>query len=1269
MTSSSSLQGKEISYKKLDPISHVLERPDMYVGGPLEIQCPVHDWGASLPNNEDETITIQYLSNLSLSTALVRILVEPLSNIMDNVWRSSVHQQEVTKVKISSTKDSKGIEFWNDGMWIPIKKHDEYPDLYIPEIIFGNLLTSSNYDDNDQRFSSGRNGLGIKLCNILSRRFEIECADPAQGLLYHQYWTDHMRQKSTPIVKKYKDTSKGNKGGYVCIRMYPDYSLFGGECHSSETLDHDHLSILRRLVMEMTMCVNVPVHWEWANEKIKWKFKNLLEYVRMHMDGLVDIRKEIFHTIISLPQSQSLEVVVASSNKTQGSNVVSFVNGVCTSHGGVHVDVIYQELSKACSLLKIPMKEIKNKMMIVIKAQLLNPQFNNQAKEKMIRPSVTLSKEESEGLQHKFVNALKKWDSVSHFISEWKKMQEQLQLKTMEKKKSGTKQCLIEGLDPAILASTPKAKECTLILCEGLSAKTFAVQGIHQVGWGGKKGRMYFGVYPLRGKCLNVRNASSSTLSQNREITDIFNALNLKHSMDYSIDSNFDTLSYGRIMILTDADSDGTHIAGLLLNMLECVAPSLLQRSPSFVYWMKTPIAKIWLSNHNILTFYSDEKYWGYLEQHSRDQMKKVKYFKGLGACSDEEVRDTFGVKVLGFDYDSECRNNLVKVFDQKKSSERKQWLCDYMNSSINSSMNSSINSSINSSSSRLGPLVGAITDETEDMEDKKDIYPITSFVNKDLIKFSWEDCERNLPHVMDGLKISQRKILYAIFKKKLHKRESPVMKVAQLAGYVAEVSNYHHGEQCLVDTICRLTHSFVGGLNIPFLERDGQFGSRSHLGKDAASGRYLFTKGDAILPFLFRSEDEDLLDYAKEDGEIVQPEYYAPILPLLIVNGCSTAIGTGWSCTIPPHHPFEVMEYIRTWIGEKEKTSSISTPFSLKPYYRNFQGQISPMVVETKFLLTGNVVPYDPSSVTSSSVAPTKHKSGKKKKNAIDVIVPLSENVSENISEHNPSHPPIPSLKGVRNTSRIYVVTEIPVSCSLHRYKEYLDTLVEKKKIKKYENHSTSNEPLFVIFLLSDEGVEEEQKSGDRVEGLTMKEMEMFKLSETVSEENMVVLVHPSDADSQTLKSTKVYKLTKFELLDKYCVRRLELYEKRKERMMESLRYQISVWKEKIRFLEEIVLTEKENKNFWKIEEHEMVSYLMKKNFIVFGDDTHYRYLTDIPIKHCTLKQKEKWENEKREWERELERLQQKQSHELWLDDLRDLEIHLKKMYPEIIM
>jgi DNA topoisomerase-2 len=1250
---------EKVEYKKLDPISHVLERPDMYVGGPLQVQPhAVSDWIVKEDNK------VQFSSQLSLSMALVRILVEPLSNIMDNVWRSSVHQKEVTKIKVSKvskvSKKSKndkndknenpmnGIEFWNDGLWIPVRKHEQYPDLYIPEIIFGHLLTSSNYDDKDNRFSSGRNGLGIKLCNILSTQFEIECVDPEEGLMYHQTWTGNMRKKSNPVLKPWKSKSAT---GYVCIRMFPDYDLFGGDPQQLQSLDNHHLSILKRLVMEMALCVAVPVHWEWETDKIKWRFKNVLEYVREQIDGMVDSKKEIFHTTIPLPQQQSLEVVVgtfSNDKSTSSSRVLSFVNGVCTNQGGQHVDVIYQELNKACAVLKIPMKEVRQKLLVVVKAQLYNPQFNNQAKDKMVRPLVSLSKEESESLQNKFVSAMKKWESLSQFISEWKKMQEQMQLKTMEKKKSGVKQCLIEGLDPAILASTAKSSECTLILCEGLSAKTFAVQGIHQVGWGEKKGRMYFGVYPLRGKCLNVRNASSSTLSQNREITDIFNALNLKHQMDYSVDKNFETLSYGRIMILTDADSDGTHIAGLLLNMMDCVAPSLLKRNPSFVYWMKTPIAKIWLARQQVLTFYSDEEYWKYLEEHNRSEMKKVKYFKGLGACSDVEVRDTFGAKVLGFDYDEQCKNHLVKVFDQKKSGERKQWLCDYMNSN----------------SMKPEEEEEKEKEEENEKEEKDEKYAITEFVNKDLIKFSWEDCERNLPHVMDGLKVSQRKILYAIFKKKLHKRESPVMKVAQLAGYVAEVSNYHHGEQCLVDTICRLTHSFVGGLNIPFLERDGQFGSRSHLGKDAASGRYLFTKGDTILPFLFRSEDEDLLDYAKEDGEIVQPEYYAPVIPLLLVNGCSTAIGTGWSCTIPPHHPLEVIQCIRLWLENivenksNNTLSSLSSLPSFQPFYRNFKGTIHPSV-EKKYVLTGKVVPFDPSTSTSL-VKEKKEKSKEKSK---------KNQKEKEEKEEKLSHPPIPSLKGVRATSRIYVVTEIPVSCSLHRYKEYLDTLVEKKRIRKYENHSTSNEPLFVIFLLSsvESGGEEKEEDSER---LTTKEMEMLKLSETLSEENMVVLVHPTTQEESnlTLKSTKVYKMTKGELMEKYCVRRLELYEKRKQKMMETLQSQITLYKEKIRFLEEIVLEEKENKNFWKLEETEMESYLQQKQFIIFMEDPHYHYLKDIPIKHCTLKQKEKWEKEKSEWEKEYEKLVKKQVSELWKDDLKELESRLQQIYPELL-
>jgi hypothetical protein len=940
------------------------------------------------------------------------------------------------------------------------------------------------------------------------------------------------------------------------------------------------------------------------------------------------------------------------------------------------------ELHKVCTALKLPPKDIKSKLLILVKAQLYNPEFNNQAKDKMVRPSVNLPKEESDGLHSKFMHALKKWDSLSSYITEWRKMQEQMQLRSMEKKKSGTKQCIIEGLDPAILASTPKAHECTLILCEGLSAKTFAVQGIHKVGWRDKKGRMYFGVYPLRGKCLNVRNASSSTISQNREITDIFNALNLKHNTDYSLEQNFQSLSYGKMMILTDADSDGTHIAGLLLNMMECVAPTLLKRDPPFVHWMKTPIAKIWPSRtaDPVLTFYSDEMYWKYMEEHDRKEMKKVKYFKGLGACSDEEVRDTFGEKVLGFEYDTNCRHHLVKVFDQKKSTERKQWLCDYMNSTVH---------------------INGINPPLSLEDEKNERYAITSFVNDDLIKFSWEDCERNLPHVMDGLKVSQRKILYAIFKKKLHKRDTPVMKVAQLAGYVAEVSNYHHGEQCLVDTICRLTHSFVGGLTIPFLERDGQFGSRSHLGKDAASGRYLFTKGDAILPFLFRSEDEELLEYAKEDGDIVQPEYYAPVIPLLLVNGCSTAIGTGWSCTIPPHHPLQVIEILREYLKSLESVETSmkngdSTIPSLIPYYRNFKGPLLPMTENSrKYTLSGIAFPFDPHTNNPASSLGNKEKEKKIKKcksKAKNLPLPPVESLEDSTAVpvvpvlSLPSHPYIPSLKGLRATSRIAVVTEIPVSCSLHRYKEYLDGLVEKKKIRKYENHSTSNEPLFVVFFLT---TTEENNNNGNIDNMVStpeiseKEWELLKLKETVSEENMVVLVHPTTTLSgrteitenmnvqKTLKQTKVFKMTKSELMETFCTQRLSLYSKRKQKMMDSLVHQIALWKEKIRFLEEIVLRDSSSSSspssFWKMEEDEIRTLLHQKKFMVVNEDKAYHYLTDLPIRQCTEKQVEKWKKEKEMWEKELGTLKKKNATDIWREDLTELEQKLGEMYPEL--
>ena len=135
------------------------------------------------------------------------------------------------------------------------------------------------------------------------------------------------------------------------------------------------------------------------------------------------------------------------------------------------------------------------------------------------------------------------------------------------------------------------SKDCVLILCEGLSAKTYAVSGI-QEGIDGKKGRDWFGIYPLRGKLLNVRNASIKSISGNKEITDVVQALGVRHGVDYTKEEHYNKLCYGKVMIMTDSDVDGIHISSLIMNFFHYLFPTLLKRAEPFITSMQTPIVK-----------------------------------------------------------------------------------------------------------------------------------------------------------------------------------------------------------------------------------------------------------------------------------------------------------------------------------------------------------------------------------------------------------------------------------------------------------------------------------------------------------------------------------------------------------------------------------------------------------------------------------------------------------------------------------------------------
>ncbi|CAJ0964566.1 unnamed protein product [Ranitomeya imitator] len=201
------------------------------------------------------------------------------------------------------------------------------------------------------------------------------------------------------------------------------------------------------------------------------------------------------------------------------------------------------------------------------------------------------------------------------------------------------------------------------------------------------------------------------------------------------------------------------------------------------------------------------------------------------------------------------------------------------------------------------------------------------------------------------GLKPGQRKVVFTCFKRN-DKRE---VKVAQLAGSVAEMSAYHHGEQALMMTIVNLAQNFVGSNNVNVLQPIGQFGTRLHGGKDAASPRYIFTMLSPLARLLFPNVDDNLLKFLYDDNQRVEPEWYMPIIPMVLVNGAE-GIGTGWACKLPNYDIREIVNNVKRMLEGLD-------PYPLLPNYKNFKGAIQELG-QNQYAVSGEIFVLDRNTV-----------------------------------------------------------------------------------------------------------------------------------------------------------------------------------------------------------------------------------------------------------------------------------------------------------------
>jgi DNA topoisomerase-2 len=447
-----------------------------------------------------------------------------------------------------------------------------------------------------------------------------------------------------------------------------------------------------------------------------------------------------------------------------------------------------------------------------------------------------------------------------------------------------------------------------IIFCEGDSAKTGVISGLSS------EDRNTIGVYPLKGKVMNVRGEATKKVSENKEITEIKKILGLESGKQYAnIEDVHASLRYSKVVFMTDQDLDGSHIKGLCINLFQNEWASLTH-IPGFIGFMNTPILKAKKGSQE-LKFYNEGEY---EEWKSNNETKgwNIKYYKGLGTSTKTEFREYFEEKkFVGFEHTGHNSDDAIDmVFNKKRADDRKVWL-------------------------------ETVYNRDSFADTSKQMIPYEEFINKELIHFSKYDCDRSIPNLMDGLKISLRKILYSAFKKRL----TTEIKVAQFSGYVSEHSCYHHGEESLNKAIVGMAQNFIGSNNINLLFPSGQFGSRIKGGQDASSPRYIFTRLEKIARILFPEQDDNILKYLNDDGTPVEPQFYVPIIPMVLVNG-SKGIGTGFSTEIMCYNPTQIIAYIKTKLNPEASSSSTN---EFLPYYEGFTGSIT-KITDSKFLFKG---------------------------------------------------------------------------------------------------------------------------------------------------------------------------------------------------------------------------------------------------------------------------------------------------------------------------
>jgi len=1140
--------------------------------------------------------------------ALEQIINEPLTNAMDNSVRPQKPAQTYIKIQVFNdpAKDNFGIiTIENNGRGIPLKKLDS--GLWSVQVAFSELKSGSNYETTERRVA-GQYGLGVKLTNIFSDYFKVENIDMDSETKYTQVFKSTGKELvvEEPTIEELKTKPET---GMVKITFRPNYKFF----IQKAGIPFDKGTIKQLVNNVFYYCSNRAYEMAFTVPNNTVSFN----------DKTVPIKS--FEKYINLIFKNKSEFVFDSNSETKWEvgmshglgldrNAITFINGVQVKEGK-HLDYF---VGKYIAFIKDKFKnrqdltnaKIKNEVFFFMNIKVMNPEFSDQIKENLTKydtePSFTALPKFFDAFFEKAYKKLKLKDIYAANVNDLVLDELEKNLAKQKKKKKSSFSSKHTDPDPNV----PK-KDRILIIVEGNSALTTAESALRSQLPNPER----FGLYALRGKLLNPLQKPKK-LAKSEGIQELLEYIGITVDRKGS-GSGKDarkSLNFHKLIIMTDQDVDGFHIRGLLINLINFVSPKLLSDQDfNFIHILSTPIIRVTpkvratkdekksRSRNNVpISFYTEQDYVLWAEENKEILSRyETLYFKGLAGMTEEiseEIFTNFEEFLTEVIYDKHSQTDIFKAFG-KDTSLRKNWLNEY---------------------------------EFDDYVNLKEVREITisDILNKQLIHFEQANNIRNLPSLYDGLKPSQRKIIFASIDMNINSGT----KVADLASKISSSTSYHHGPTSLEDTLKGMGSCFTGNnlnLMIPTSKVSG-FGSRwKPNSKDMASSRYTFVKLNNIVNILFPKIDNNFLEFLEDDGLKIEPKYYVPIIPLVFIFGVN-GIGTGWSTSIPPLNIYNIIKVIKKIISgnligkinDDELEELLIEHFDL--WIEGFTGKIvmdksseTGMTSERiKYFLIGNYT-YNKTNGEFMFVDPPPF---------TETIKPLGRSAFSGKSEDDDDDKK--KEKGTRGKAnkiasffvdgdvRLIVDSKTEMS-----FKGIVKTAY-RSDFAKLEN-GLANE----VSLLNS-----------------------INMCYTVGFGNINVI-----QDNYSVLTVNYFR----DVFKEWFIKRQEIYHKRYAMMIKNLKRIIVLANNRYRFIKMIIDEKLVIKNLPNVEAQKL---LEKNNFD--KDEGTYNYLLSMPIWSFTKEKLEELKKKIEKAEKDLADLEKRKPNDFWIEELDNLTEALVEMY-----